>query len=42
MWILASSQGTSFPFIQIMSDFGKDMFGRGSSWRADSAAPEAV
>ena len=25
MWILASSQGTSFPFIQMKSDFGKDM-----------------
>ena len=24
-WILASSHGTSFPFIQIWSDFGKDM-----------------
>src|SRR5688500_16165134 len=27
MWILASSQGTNFPFIQIFSDFGKLMLG---------------
>ena len=24
-WIRASSQGTSFPFIQIFSEFGKDI-----------------
>ena len=35
MWILASSQGTSFPFIQIWSDFGKDM-------RRDSSRPRIV
>jgi len=26
--MVASSQGTSFPFIQMTSDFGKVMFGR--------------
>src|SRR6266568_1006088 len=41
MWIRASSQGTSFPFIQILSDFGKDMSPT-SSWRRLEKSPDST